>query len=511
MPPEPQPDLFEVTPKATTGIRVNRSILAPIAIVIFILIGLSSAPYYAGAEAEEAYQRLLAHPLPGGIMIAHRSYTRGWLSSTAENVISLRGTPIELIATHHIYHGPFPRLGQGEFSFKPVQALVVTRVSLAARGEGVDLKQILARFPELVAHTTFALDDTAETRVDLPAIQRASAETGAIDWRGLTGSIQFDNDWTRFNIQLQSPGLALNGPSGTNVTIKNLDWRLHLEESAGGLPLGGGQLTVGEFSVTDYPKLEGLAVQGNLRAAGDNVNFSLGIKIGGMQGGGQRFGAGEAALELRNIDAATLRTLQTDLESVAQKTAPSDQTRAVFAGKYSELFTGKLIELLPAFGRKSPEAEVSRLALKCTDGDLAGKAKVAVDGKNPASAQDPLLQLTATHGDAELFVPPSVLHLVLAPMIEQDLIANVGKRGGLSRNEIARLTPEARSRLIDKALPLYLPRHPLTRLLAPGDGRYKLIANLRNGELTVNGKAWGSAEPAATSKPRVPAGKLKKK
>lgn len=490
---------------------MNRSILAPIAIIIFILIGLSSAPYYAGTEAEDAYQRLLAHPLPAGITVSHRSYTRGWLSSTAENVIHVRGTPVELIATHHIYHGPFPRLWQGHFDLKPVQALVVTRVSLAARGENADLKEILSQFPELVAHTTFALDDTAEAQFDLPAVQRATPEAGAIDWRGLSGNVQFDSDWTRFNIQLQSPGLQVNGPSGTNVTVRNFAWRLHLEEGAGGLPLGDGQLQVGEFDVTEYPKLEGLTVQGALRATGDNVNFAVGVKVAGMQSGDRRFGAGEAALELRNVDAATLRTLQTDLESVAQKTAPSDQTRAVFAGKYSELFTGKLIELLPAFGRKSPEAEVSKLALKCPDGDLTGKLKVTVDGKNPAAAQNPLMQLTAMHGDAELSVPASVLRLVLAPLIEQDLVANIGKRGGLSRGELAKLTPEARDRLIQKSLPAYLPRHSLTRLLVADADRYKMVASLHHGELTVNGKAWGSAEPVATSKPKVPVGKAKKK
>jgi uncharacterized protein YdgA (DUF945 family) len=483
---------------------VKRSILAPIAVLIFILIGLSTAPFWFGMEAEQVYQQLLARPAPGGVSFTHRSYTRGWLSSTAENVINVRGAPVELVATHHIYHGPFQfaRLFGGEVDLTPVQAVITTRISIGTKGGDAALKDVLAQLPELVATTTIHLNGSGVIHLDLPSLKRSSPEGGAIDWRGLSGDVHFDGEWKQFVVDMQSAGLVVNGPAGGNLSITNVGLHSNTQEDAHGLMLGDGQISIGQFSHNNSLTLDGLAFRGATHASGDNVNLSLGYRVGSVQIAGQRHGPGELAVELRNLDGATLQRLQKEMDAIVQKNLPPEQARM--------MLTGKLMELLTQLARKSPEIEVTRLSFKSGDGELTGKGKLVVDGSDPNVAQNPLLLLVATHGDAELMLPPAMLRPFLAPFVEKDLQASTGKRGGISRDELARLTPEARNRVIDRALPMYLSRHPFTSMLVADNGRYKLVASLHQGKLLVNGQPWnptGASQSKPAARPRASSAK----
>jgi uncharacterized protein YdgA (DUF945 family) len=480
---------------------VKRPILLFITVVIFAAIAVSAAPIWFGIEAEKAYQRLTTRPAPGGVTIRNGEYTRGWLGSTAETVIDLPNAPFELTATHHIHHGPlrFARLLRGEFDLTPVQAVIDTRISITPKRDNATLRQVLAELPELRAETVVHLGGDGVTHLDLPAIKRTSENGGTLDWRGLSGDIRFDGDFKRFTIAMHSPGVVVTGAPGKGgVTIGKFDLRSDLQEGPNHYLLGDSDFTVDQVALGDNViTLDGFAFHGGARATGDNLNVSLRYRLKGLQFLRDRSGPGELAVELRNLDSATLRRFDNELDAIGAKHLPRQQMTMVL--------TGRALELVAALARNSPELEVTKLSFKSGDGELTGHAKVIVAGNDPNLGQNPMALLMAVHGDAELSLPPEMLKPILGPLIERDLVASAGRRGGISREELAKMTPETRSRIVEQAIPLYLPKHEFTRLLVPDNGRYKFSATLNQGQFMVNGKPWtpGEAMPVASAGNRV--------
>ena len=469
---------------------MKRSILLFVTVVVFALIAVSTAPFWFGLEAEKTYQRLITRPVPGGVIINSTQYTRGWLSSTAENVITLPNVPFDLTATHHIKHGPFrfARLMRGEFDLTPVKAVIDTRISITPKKGDTAFGQTVAQLPELRAETVVHLWGNGMTQIELPALKRTADNGGALDWRGLTGSVRFDGEFKRFVVDVQSPGITVTGAPGKGgVNIGKLSLRSNMQEGPHRFMLGDSDFTVDQVALGDnLLKFEGFAFHAGARATGDNLNVTLVYRLKALQFLQDRSGPGELAIELRNLDSATLRRFDDELDVIGGKNLPREQMKMILAGR--------ALELVSALAKNSPELEVTRLSFHSDGGELTGHAKVAVANEDRNLGQNPMALLTAVHGDAELSLPPEMLKPLLGPLIERDLVASTGQRGGISRAELAKMTPETRSRVIEQALPLYLSRHTFTRMLVPDNGRYKFNATLDQGRFMINGRPWTPGE-----------------
>lgn len=446
------------------------------------LAALAAAPWWFGREAENAFRGALERAAAQGTFtITLTRYERGWTESSAETVLRHAWLPIEIPVQHRIHHGPLPlaALLGGELNQLPAQALIQSELRPPAFA-GVSL-------PPLSAHTLVALDGETVIALAQPAFKNA-----ALAWQGLSGEIRTDREWKRVRAEISAPGLALQPASGNTVTATGMRLQSDLTQGSGGQYLGEGTFAFDSIELGGAPlpaRVKGLNISSRTQATGDTLTASLGYRFADASLGDRKLGPAELSLELRRLDAAALKRFEDELNAIYRRKLPPDQT--------SLMVLGKTLELAGTLARKSPEAEITRLSFKYGGEELRARAKFLLDGSRGDLTENPLLILTALRGEAEVSMPATVLKPLLAPLILADLRAYQERRV-LSAQEAQRLTPEVLERVVEQALPLYLGRNDFTRLLKPDAGRYKLVAQLRQGQVLVNGEPWRGSLPMLT-------------
>lgn len=430
------------------------------------LVALLVLPYGLGIVIEDNFhKRTSLIAAKGGLVVASERFERGWFSSKAETVWRTPGVPIEIAAQHTIHHGPlrFDRWLAGHFSIEPMQAEIETHATLK-----ITTQRAPTVFPFSMS-TTVALNGDSRAQLQSPA--QRGAET--FEWSGMTGEIFFDANMQRVRMTLDAPRLALGVFEVSDMKLVS-DGR----EGIAGHYLGNATFQIGGVSVTPGFQARKLSVSTSKTVQGTDLTFAISYDVLDIRTPNGQFGPGKLAIEIRKLDAATLMRFQEEMNGLQRSDRPREQVGL--------MQMGKLMQLIGELAKKAPEVEITELRFRMNNEEISGKAKLVLDGSKADIAQNPLLILTAVAGDAELRLPPTLLKPLLLPILLADL-ENHRRKGELTTQT---MTPEQTTAIFEKALPLYLPRHPFTRHLIREGDRYRFTASLRRGQVLVNGEPF---------------------
>ncbi len=449
-----------------------------LAVALTVALTALALPYWFGMEAEKNYAAMIDRlSRNSGLSFTRRNYQRGWLGSTAETVIRFPQTKLEIVASHHISHGPLPINRVKSGNWQAVQTHITSRLSFNALDKSVAV-------PPVSADITFHFNGAGTLHAEMPAIRKTGDQGQVIDWRGLSVNMTFDREWKKIRIDAHMPVLTSSTAGKDEFSLSKISLYSDMREGTAGYFFGDAALTVGRMEsggATGRLSLQGLEVSSSAKPAGENVNLIVRYQFGEARTGEERYGPGQLVMELRHLDAAALVKFKNEVDSLYRGNRPPPQVAMMLAGKG--------LELVGTLAKKAPELEITRLSFKTREGEISGWAKFVLDGRKADLTQNPMKLLTSLAGNMEISIPAPVVKQLLAPQIRQDIEAH-RQRGTLSEEDIAKLDPEKMAEIVDRIFPQYLSRNEFTRNLVEENGRYKLTLTLRQGQILVNGNPW---------------------
>jgi uncharacterized protein YdgA (DUF945 family) len=337
--------------------------------------------------------------------------------------------------------------------------------------------------PPVAAETVVTTDGSLESTFRLASSKELAPGHGLVDWAAASGRLRASADLKSYQVEATLPSLRISGnpPMPGPIEITNLRLSSQMAEGAQGVSFGTTSAELARLTLGAQASVAGLSIRATSRPAGAQLQVITDYRIREVQAAGQKIGPGQLTLEARKLDIASLSRFSEEVKEIYGRNLPEQQA--------SLMVVGKLLALVTALAEKSPELEITRLSLKTTNGEITGRANVVLDGSRSDVRTNPMRLLTALRGEAEVIVPAALLRPLVAPLVEQDL-AQYRALGQLSDREVAALRGEALTRVVDRALPLYLARHDVGRWLQPHGEHYRLKAAIRQGQFLVNDHLW---------------------
>lgn len=466
--------------------------------LLLSLLTLASLPYWFGLRAEKNYRALLDELALGlGRPVTLKRYERGWRHSEAEADVALSDLPLTLTVRHALQHGPWTESG-----WAPLLARVRGDVRFASTANHP--------VPEpLTWQGDIDLRGTVRLSFDWPATQFAWAGEN-LQWRPVRGSLHTDRDGNRVQVEVGTDELRLGG-----WRAERWQARFDVRPNEAAFPLGQLDLAIGRLASPSAWEADALQLSLSSRPTGETVALKLGGQLEKLRMAGESYGPGELAFEARNLEPVALTQFARALPALFR----ADANVAAVAPP------------LAALARKAPEAELVALRLKATPesatapdrmagrtgeasrasesargpadvpdarmprpgmagsgldpiGDaLTGGGSIVLDGRRLGPTPHPARLLSALSGELTLSVS--------TPLLTSWSLA--GSRRGAGADD--ENNDDQKRRLAAEALPDYLATHPTARLLAAADGRYRLVASLKQGRLLVNNEPWHGPLP----------------
>jgi len=456
--------------------------------ILVLVVGvLAFLPFYGGYAAQRAYIDLVDAMRMGtrGQAGVVSEFHRGWLRSTA--VTRLAGTNPDgppAVELHHTFiHGPilFGELLRGRLPTSFALAIIETDYS-PEFAEQSPWKEGLDGRPLVRFRTTVDRKGWIKTLVESPPIHLETAND-TLAWEGIRGEAVVTRDFETSSGAIEMPSLEVRSGDGV-LRLKAASIEFENETTANGLLEGAFVLSLEELSVEsaggpgDGLLLRDWSFYGinDEDLAFDTYEIRVGTAFEEAVIDGDRFGPGGIELALRNLQASALSELGEQLEALAeQRQGPQE---AEFSPLNAQL------DVLPKLVALSPEIVLTRFDLASDDGDLAGTARIGIDGEKAQGMPMPLFLPLAVEADASIFVPAAMFHR----LAESFLMSVSGNSGPIppnqTRQDLKAQAALSRSEFVASLLETgYVVRQ--------GDG-YRIRLKLREGQLWLNGRPAGS-------------------
>jgi uncharacterized protein YdgA (DUF945 family) len=456
---------------------------AALVLLIVLAAGLAAVPYWFGIQAEKTYGHIIQRlESKGYIKVSSSHFDRGFISSTAEIDFTLQGHSEPIHAVNTIRHGPFPlsRLLSGDFDFRPVQAIVETKLS--GGGDTLSLDAV-------TASTRVAPDGGGITQINAGGVRARVEDGGDLTADGIGGTLRFRPSLTRVSGTLSAQTLRMTKQNGT-TTLSGIDTTFDVYSGLLGLSLGSAEVNVDSLTaeaVAGSPpiSLTGLSLQSSAEDRGGAIDTSLAMGVKRFQTADAKGGPGEFAIELRNLDAGALHAFEDQAREIRAADVPPEQQGAKMMGG--------LMDLVAGLGRRNPEIEVTRLRFVMPEGELTGSGRVTLDGKKLGDG--PLAILNAIDAEARLSLPADMVRAMVGLDVgmELDRLQADGK--------IPALSAEQRQSVIENTIPQRLDAWAAARQLVSDGDLFSFEAVFKDGLLEVNGKPFNPMQAQATLSP----------
>ncbi len=452
-------------------------LLAPLPV-----LALGGAPFWFGLAAEKTHaQWMQALADEHGLRPSGLTYERGWLASIASYTLTLPNLPLQVNVTHSIQHGPFvlDRLLSDPIALlQPVQAVVRSEMTLGVAGATAK-DHPLAGLPPLKADTVIGIRGDGVSMLAMAPMKKALTGGASVELKGIDGRVDFDTRWTAVRSEFSLPGLVLKDAQRV-LDIGRMTVNADLRAGASGAFFGTASFSLDQAAVPMLgASLAGLRLSTTTREAGKLTHTSGQYQLRELKLGEDAYGPASMALELRKVDGATLMKLQKTLNA-AQKPGMPPQQAALMA-------MGELLSLVGALAKTAPELEITKLSLHTPAGDISGHAKFVLDGAKVDVAANPMLLVNAFRGEAELTVAAGVVEALARKQAHLEL-EQLKASGQLNAGEIARLTPQKASLILEQALPARSRALAARLQLVHQGADYQIKASVRHGRLLVNGQ-----------------------
>jgi|GEM_PF-5028615 len=391
-PPAAQPAPPPQAPAAKRP-RSGRWVLIP----VFLLLAAAAAlPCWVGMQVELKFNELPAKVYRnGGTMWVNKNFERGWLHSSADNLLKIATFKFNM--HHEITHGPvlFEEIAQGGFANAAARVRVDTRIT-PEPGPG---KIPPGTVPSFEIQTTIRLDGSGESRFKVPAYFNPAPRPAAVSWQGLEGEGSFSADRADMRVSFTArPFRASRGER--TLRLSQARAAAARQKNPAGFVSRTASLALDRVSLKDSAGayfLEGLEMDFSGREAAGLVTFAVNLKTRSAGFEKMRYGPGSVTFKVRRLDAASIGKMRRHFPEWLTAARPGAEKRQT------------LTALLDAVLKKSPELEVAQLNLKTPAGEIAGHGKIAVDTGGLDLPANPFSVFQSLNAEAALTVPVATL------------------------------------------------------------------------------------------------------
>ncbi len=448
-------------------------------LVVLVLAVAGTVPFWFGIETEKTYNNRIQQFSKRGVTITPVNYRRGWFTSSAQTTLTFPGLPFALAVTHRISHGPFAldQIFSNEYQLVPIQAVIKSEVSFIPAREvpGAAIPP-----PSLLIDTIVNIQGDGQARLQLVNFKKTLENGADFAWKEGSGTVTFSSDWKKFQTNLRIPEVSLK-TQGNNLTLSKLGVDSDLQEGVAGYMFGTNSLQAEKIAFGENYGLEGLRVNTSMREAGSNINLSLQYSLKAIALPGDTYGPAQLAVEIRKLDAATLVNLDSAINEIYKKQLPQAQA--------AMLLTGKMLEIIADLAKKNPEMEITKFNFKTKEGEIAAKAKLALDGANINAKENPLLLINALSGEGEFSVSSSLFEALAKKELQKE-IEELKTSNKLSKNEIEKLTPEKISTIVEQLAPQRARDIAAKLQFLPNGANFQANASLKRGQIFINNQPF---------------------
>ncbi len=452
-------------------------LLAPLPV-----LAVGAAPFWFGLQGEKMHaQWAQALAEEHGLTLSGVVYERGWLASTASYTVALSNLPLQTNVTHTIQHGPFVLdrlLADPTTLLQPVRAVVYSEMTFGVAGVAAK-DNPLASLPPLTADTVIDIRGDGVSTLAMAPMKKAHPSGASVEFKGIEGRVEFDTQWAAVRSELTLPGLVFKDAQKT-LTMGRMTVNTDLHAGASGYLFGTAAFAMEQAAAPELGvALAGLRFSSTTRETGKLINTSAEYQLRELKLRDETYGPASVALELRKLDAATLMKLQKALNA-AQKPGTPPQQAALMA-------MDNLLNLMGALAKTAPELEITKVSVLTPGGEITGHAKFVLDGSQLDVAANPMLLVSAFRGEGELTVPAGFVQGLARKQAQMEL-ESLKASGQLDASEMARLTPQKASAILDQAMPLHVDALATRMQLVRRGADYQIKASIRQGRLLVNGQ-----------------------
>ncbi len=358
-----------------------------------------------------------------------------------------------------IHHGPLAldRWLQG----KPDFSLYLARIDSSA-----PLGKTGAR---LTATTRIGLSGDVASRIRMAPLDlphdgkrfRMSAVDGSLRMPAGAGHTQLRLGTARIELEEDGRRLLVSGPELVSLGTDDSD--------TGEIRFEADRLRI-ERAGRDPVEFQGLLLRSDSREADGKLTTVLAAEVTDVTPqAGESLGPGKLSLELRDLDAAAVRSLR---------------------GSGGEIDLATLLGQLDRILRHAPKI-VLTLAFETGHGRVDGSAELGLNSDDPAVLSNPLLALTALRASGTLRLPEPVLRLMLSEQLDGEL------RELENRGERPAMTDPQRERALRAAVEVRLAEWMRDYFFRRDGEQLVVEAEFSGGRFTVNGEPveLGSISP----------------
>lgn len=463
-----------------------------------LIVGVAATPYGVGMMVErqmELQQTQLRelYRLPSWVTLEFENYRRGWLTTTADSVLTIDVSrhPVlrqqmemhpeafsqipesfRVVFHHDIQHGPLI------LSPSPTVA--------AARMESrLEVPERLREFTEryfqgqsplsYVAQVSLAGD--SEVTVSIPAYSGPTDLDGvAIDWQGFTGVGR--GKWFELGGTFEGEAPLLEIRAADNVfTIRSMMMESDLRMSNLGTLIGTGRITAAE-TIADIAMPDGmrkldideLDVSAGSTQNGDLVDSYQRIEFARLATETSTMGPGEMRIDVRNLDVQALNGVMEELESGN----PFEPAKA------GMVMNERMEGLVKSVLTRSPVFEIGIVRLVLDEGEVSARLKVTFDGEAGIDMATPASLLNRVIVDGELSVPTRLSTRIACDVVAKQVTAAAVSEG--------RTPPTLAPAQLEQAAAGMLAAMEGSGMLVREGDRHRAGFHLENGQGALNGK-----------------------
>jgi len=425
-----------------------KKLLAPVLLLIVTGVGVAWYALAASLRAEREYTAFV-HALADGdssSRVLDSSFERGWLGSRAETSIEVAGGAglafrsfvtalgatdvrerVGIHMVHSIDHGPLPLWEwiAGGMHGAPILARIHSTVEIDNEAQ-LELAEAVGKLPPVEALTVLRAGGQATAQLSV-ASQRLRARgegfTREARFLGATGELELRDGYRYLSGTLQSPGFEGRGLERA-VELRDVTFDFELPGSE--LPVGRMGIEIGALRVAPAQgaggvALEDVAIEPSGRLAGGRLEADLLLRVRSLALGAESFGPVNAALDLRDLDAAAFRRLRR--AGLRLQDGRSDPAATAVAA-------GELAEALPVLLDRGPRAELRELHLGTPAGPVAARGSLAL--ARPDLSAGSLTVGSFFDGSLEAEAPPAAADTMLAAVLAPASVAELRAKGALA-------------------------------------------------------------------------------
>lgn len=382
--------------------------------------------------------------------------------------------------------------------------------------------------PSLTINTQFESSGNGNSHFTLPAVERkipATAERGEIivNWKGLQGQFNFAYPFKNLTTSLNIAGLFFEEDAGIKLTlgqvtlagefdadliptkmniilpslkilndqiqlsVKEAVFDAKVEKNTQGVDLSNIQLKMGQASFGEESQqatLHHFELVGNGKVQEEGISYHIQTNLNKLiLPKGLLFDEAleisySSQLELRRVDV----TAVIELQKTARELQKQRQGGVISEEMMNFAMLGKLMEVSPKLLEQSPEISITQLNIKSNHGELQGKLTMSIDGEASISFEE-LGDLTqALRAQAEFSIHKGFAEKIFYKQTYKELLAKSSKQP--TATELADLEKQAMT-ATKQRLQNYVQQK---LLLDIGSNAYKIVGQLQDGQLTINGQ-----------------------